>query len=82
MNHHTIIYREILAYNQRVNHTAKLFGIQFPMHLEPAIYAMAGMLSVDYTGGFWDFYALSNGAFYMAPSTWRLVPTILLSWHP
>jgi len=67
MTNDTIIYRELLADDQRVNHTTKLFGIHFPMRLEPAIYTMADRLSADYTGGFWDFYTFSNGAFYMAP---------------
>ncbi|MEI2659433.1 MAG: antirestriction protein [Bifidobacterium adolescentis] len=67
MTNHTTIYREILADDQRTNHTAKLFGIQFPMLLEPTIYAMTDRLSADYTGGFWDLFTLSNGAFYMAP---------------
>ena len=25
-------------------------------------------MAEDYTGGYWDFYTLSNGGFYMAPS--------------
>ena len=33
----------------------------------------------DYTGGFWEFYALSNGGFYIAPDDGRryhiLVPS-------
>jgi hypothetical protein len=32
----------------------------FPAYLEK--------LSDDYHGGFWEFYALSNGGWYMAPS--------------
>jgi hypothetical protein len=68
MTNDTIIYREILADDQRANHTTKLFGIHFPMRLEPTIYAMTDKLSADYSGGYWDFYALSNGAFYMAPN--------------
>ena len=52
---------------QRINHTAKLFGNNFPMILEPAIYAFAERLSVDYRGGYWNFYELYNGGFYMTP---------------
>ncbi len=54
---------------QRVNHTAKLFGIHFPMRLEPFVFNMAGRLSEDYRGGSWIFYALSSGAFYMSPDS-------------
>lgn len=47
----------------------KLFGIHFPMRLEPCIFDMAGMLSRDYHGGYWQFHALSNGGFFMAPQS-------------
>lgn len=55
--------------DQRVRHPAALFGVHFPMCLEPMIYSMADRLSPDYAGGLWSMYALSNGAFYMAPET-------------
>lgn len=57
----------VLDEDQRVRHPAALFGWQFPMCLEPVLYTMAEQLSPDYTGGLWAMYALSNGAFYMAP---------------
>ena len=44
-----------------------LFGIDFPMRLEPTVFAMAELLAPNYRGGYWQFYALSNGGFYMAP---------------
>lgn len=52
---------------ERINHTAELFGARFPFALEPAIYSITSNLSREYTGGYWQFYALSNGGFYMAP---------------
>lgn len=36
--------------------------------LEHTIYDMLSMLSDDYDGGYWDYYRLSNGGFYMAPN--------------
>lgn len=36
--------------------------------LEHTVYDMLAMLSADYQGGFWHYYRLSNGGFYMAPS--------------
>jgi len=45
----------------------KLFGIHLPMRLEPTVFDMAGRLAPEYYGGYWQFYALSNGGFYMAP---------------
>ncbi|WP_180279129.1 antirestriction protein [Janthinobacterium sp. BJB304] len=37
--------------------------------LEFTVYSMLGRMSQDYAGGYWDFYKLSNGGFYMAPQT-------------
>ena len=63
----TPITRRTIKDDDRVTHTADLFGFHFPLHLEPLLYATADRLSRDYCGGYWEFYALSNGAFYMAP---------------
>ncbi|WP_035383888.1 antirestriction protein [Ferriphaselus sp. R-1] len=51
----------------RITHTAKLFGLHFPLQLEPFVYSMADSMCEEYQGGYWDFFALSNGGFYMAP---------------
>ena len=53
----------------RLAFTDALFGINFPMRLEPTVFDMAGRLAPDYNGGYWQFYALSNGGFYMAPQS-------------
>ncbi|MGK5081543.1 antirestriction protein [Janthinobacterium sp. HLX7-2] len=37
--------------------------------LENTVYDMLGRMSKDYNGGYWDFFTLSNGGFYMAPQT-------------
>jgi hypothetical protein len=63
----TTITRLQVADDQRINLTADLFGIYFPLRLEPFVYAITSKLSDDYSGGYWHFYTLSNGAFYMAP---------------
>lgn len=63
------ITRQRIATNQRVSHTARLFGLNFPMRLEPFIYAMAEEMGHEYRGGYWQFYKLSNGGFYMAPDS-------------
>ena len=52
---------------ERIEYTAKLFGAHLPFRLEPFIFEMAGSLSRDYSGGYWNMYELTNGAFYMAP---------------
>jgi len=64
-----LIHSERLNDAQRLNVTANLFGVHFPFRLEPTIYGMADRLAPAYNGGYWHFYALSNGGFYMAPAT-------------
>ncbi len=62
------ITRELIDNAHRVTHTANLFGVHFPLLFEPAVYASTEMLTNDYEGGYWEFFELSNGGFYMAPS--------------
>lgn len=47
----------------------RLFGISYVLKLEPTVFQFAEHLAVGYHGGYWQFYALSNGGFYMAPRT-------------
>ena len=63
------ITRQRIAINQRVSHTARLFGYHYPQTLEVNIFTIAGNLAAEYDGGFWDMYKLSNGGFYMAPAS-------------
>ncbi len=65
----SIITRQLVADNQRVDITAELFGSYFPFHFEPFVYDMASQLAQDYDGGYWNFYTLSNSGFYMAPNS-------------
>lgn len=68
----TCITRHQLEIDRRVSHTAKLFGLQFPLRFEPYVYAVTSRLAAEYHGGYWQFYTLSNGGFYMAPHADRL----------
>lgn len=61
------ITRQSVQINLRIKHTAHIFGIHFPLSIEPAIYAIAGNIAAEYSGAYWAFYTLSNGGFYMAP---------------
>ena len=36
--------------------------------LEHTVYDMLSMMSEDYGGGFWEYFRLSNGGFYLAPN--------------
>ncbi len=65
------ITRKQVPENQRLQHTAKLFGVNFPMRLEPFVYTITDSIADEYDGGYWEFYELSNGAFYMAPHSDR-----------
>ena len=63
------ITRQLVAEDQRTQITADLFGVYFPLQLEPFIFSIASRLSEDYGGGYWEFYTLDNGSFYMAPDS-------------
>lgn len=63
------ITRSTVAIDQRINHTANIFGVHYPMRFEPAVYKIAGMIASEYSGGYWEFYDLNNGGFYMAPDS-------------
>jgi hypothetical protein len=64
-----MITRICLNEIERIEYTAKLFDVHFPLRLEPFIFDMAGSLSRDYLGGYWDMYKLDNGGFYMTPDS-------------
>lgn len=60
--------RQQVADKQRIQYTADLFGIRFPLNIEPAIFSIAASIAPEYKGAYWEFYSLSNGGgFYMAP---------------
>ena len=63
------ITRSIVPEEERLDITTKLFDVYFPMQIEPFIYGITDRIASSYNGGYWDFYTLSNGAFYMAPSS-------------
>lgn len=65
----SIITREQVTEVLRLQHTANLFGIRFPLNIEPAVYGFAGNIAAEYNGAYWEFYTLSNGGFYMAPNS-------------
>lgn len=74
MNCTTIITRQRLSEGKRLLHTARLFGIHFPLLVEPFVYAVTESMSNEYEGGYWEFYKLGNGGFYMAPTSNRYFP--------
>lgn len=62
---------------QRRGFLPKLFGQHF-MKGEAYVYAWMSRLCEEYQGGYWEFYDLSNGGGFLAP-THRQTP-MKLSW--
>lgn len=51
---------------QRINTLPKHFG-RYMAAVESLVYQFTRRLVREYHGGYWNFYELSNGGFYMAP---------------
>ena len=66
-NNICIITAELVPEALRMDTADGMFGMRFPLKLEPAIYKFPEYLSSEYNSGYWDFFTLSNGGFYMAP---------------
>jgi len=63
------ITRQLVAEDQRMEITAKLFGIHFPLKLEPFVYGITDRIAKEYNGGYWNFFQTGNGAFFMTPDS-------------
>mgnify|MGYP001821558361 CR=1 FL=1 len=66
------VTRDLVPEDQRLAITEQVFGMAFPLQLEPVVYGITDRMTEEYTGGYWDFYTLSNGGFYMAPAEDRV----------
>lgn len=63
-----IITRQLVEGEDRMLVVEKRFSIHFPFMIEPMVCSIAGKLTRGaYDGGYWHFYELSNGGFYMSP---------------
>ena len=68
--------------DQRIKLTAKLFGSNFPLRLEPVIFTVASNMAPAYQGGFWQFWHYANGAFLMTPDDDRVFTAHSMNgWH-
>lgn len=54
--------------DDRIDILPRFFGRRC-VYVENAVYKQLRDISPDYNHGYWDFYLLSNGGFYMAPRT-------------
>jgi hypothetical protein len=70
----TTITRQRLSNSERTSFPAELFGVHFPLLVEPIVYAFTESMAPEYRGGYWQFYRLSNGGFYMAPDSGSYFP--------
>lgn len=58
----------LVAEKARMSFLPAYFGPRFFLRGETLVYAWLQRLSKNYEGGNWDYYTLSNGGFYMAPT--------------
>lgn len=69
MNDNVAVFRSRVETSNRVRVASELFGYDFSLKIEPAVFSIADAQAINYNGGYWDFYTLSNGGFYMAPKS-------------
>lgn len=67
MNHDQPITRTLVADDDRMDFLPKHLGLSNLMVGQNLFPAYLEQLSDDYKGGYWEFYELSNGGWYMAP---------------
>ena len=60
-----MIERKLVPENRRLSFLPKHCGKPHYMQYEMAVYSMARRLCAEYDGGFWNYYELSNGGWYM-----------------
>jgi hypothetical protein len=63
---HATITATQVAPKDRPNTLPTLFPKNY-MQFENIVYTVMDKICGNYGGGFWEFYELSNGGFYMAP---------------
>lgn len=63
----TKIQAVVVSENQRLSFLPKYFGNHM-FAAEQGIYNTLSKLCASYHGAYWNYYKLSNGGFYLAPS--------------
>lgn len=71
MSHDQPITRSLVAEGNRLAFLPQRLGQRNLLLGEALFYTYLEKLSDDYHGGYWEFYELSNGGWYMAPSGHR-----------
>jgi len=62
----TAVVARLVQDSRRPGTLARYFGERV-IRFENAVYGFMRQFASEYRGGFWQFYELSNGGFYMAP---------------
>ena len=62
-----IMTRHLVPEVSRMDTVDRLFGLRYVLQLEPAVFRFAEHLAENYDYGYWLFYTLRNGGFYLAP---------------
>ena len=57
----------LIAQRDRLRALPRHFGAHSMLRVESAVYSAMREIATEYTGGYWHYYDLSNGGFYMAP---------------
>jgi hypothetical protein len=57
----------LIAQRDRLRALPRHFGAHSMLRVESAVYSAMREIAPEYTGGYWHYYDLSNGGFYMAP---------------
>lgn len=62
----SVVIATLVTEKERFAVLPRYFGREC-VRFENDVFTWMQHLSADYTGGFWNFYELSNGGFFMAP---------------
>lgn len=65
----TAVVANLVAEGDRLSFLPTFFGQHLMMRGETLVFNWLDRLSEDYNGGYWHFYRLSNGGFYLAPDS-------------
>lgn len=63
-----LVTASLVENNQRLTFLPSYFGPHLMIRSESLVYAWLKCLSEDYNGGYWHYYTLTNGGFYLAPN--------------
>lgn len=63
----SIITATLVAEENRLEFYPAIFGSSYLMRGEALVFGFLRSFCAEYTGGYWHFYTLSNGGYYMAP---------------